>query len=69
MFPANAGMILVAVSMTGMMRNAQATEIWCAGMKEALKRLHPKTVLLYGAEMPEFDFGGAICGGRRPLMR
>ena len=49
----------VAVSTVGVMRDAQATEVWCAGMKEALKRLHPKAIVLYGAEMPEFDFGGA----------
>lgn len=49
----------VAVSTVGVMRDAQAAEIWRAGMREALKRLHPKTVLLYGAEMPDFDFENA----------
>ena len=49
----------VAVSTVGVMRDKAATELWCAGMKEAMARLQPKNIILYGSEMPGFDFGSA----------
>lgn len=47
----------VAVSTVGVMRDKSAQAIFCDGMKEALQRLQPKTVVLYGSEI-DFDFGG-----------
>lgn len=49
----------VAVSTVGVMKDKTAAEIWRNGMTEALKRLQPSTVILYGSEMPEFDYGKA----------
>lgn len=49
----------VAVSTVGVMRSEEAMEIWRAGMTEALKRLQPKNIILYGSEMPEFNYGKA----------
>lgn len=49
----------VAVSTVGVMKDKTAAEIWRAGMTEALKRLQPSTVILYGSEMPEFNYGKA----------
>lgn len=46
----------VAVSTVGVMRDETAKAIWRVGMDEAIKRLHPKTVIYYGTEM-EYDFG------------
>lgn len=46
----------VAVSTVGVMRDKSAREIFCDGMKEALQRLQPKTVVLYGSQI-DFDFG------------
>lgn len=46
----------VAVSTVGVMRDKSAKAIFCDGMKEALQRLQPKTVVLYGSQI-DFDFG------------
>lgn len=46
----------VAVSTVGVMRDKSAREIFCDGMKEALQRLQPKAVVLYGSQI-DFDFG------------
>lgn len=46
----------VAVSTVGVMVDGDR-DIWRLGMQEAIKRLSPSTILLYGAEMPEFEFG------------
>lgn len=46
----------VAVSTVGVMRDPEAQRLWANGMREAIKRLKPKTVLCYGAR-PDFDFG------------
>lgn len=48
----------VAVSTVGVMRDKKAKEIWVDGMKEAMTRLQPKQVILYGSEI-DFDFGNA----------
>lgn len=48
----------VAVSTVGVMRDKKAKEIWVDGMKEAMARLQPKQVILYGSEI-DFDFGNA----------
>lgn len=46
----------VAVSTVGVKGNAGALAVWRDGMAEAMRRLHPKRVLLYGGDVG-FDFG------------
>ncbi len=46
----------VSVSTIGVKRNEEATKIWTAGMDEAMRRLKPKTVLVYGGDIG-YDFG------------
>lgn len=48
----------VAVSTVGVMKDEEARKVWTDGMSEAIRRLKPKTILLYGSEMPDFDFKG-----------
>jgi len=48
----------VAVSTVGAVRGEESMRIWRAGMAEAVRRLEPSCVVLYGPE-PEFDFKGA----------
>ena len=45
----------IAVSTVGVMRDDEARELWIAGMDEALTRLQPKNVILYGSQI-DFDF-------------
>lgn len=47
---------VVSVSTIGVKRDAEAGKIWTVGMKEALRRLRPSTVLVYGGDIG-FDFG------------
>ncbi len=46
----------VAVSTLGAAKHRLSRQIWNAGMKEAVRQLHPDTVLLYGTPI-DFDFG------------
>ena len=46
----------VATSTVGVMADKVALAIWRAGMAEALRRVRPSRLLLYGS-IPEFDFG------------
>lgn len=46
----------VATSTVGVKTNEYAMKVWFDGMREAMKRLHPKRVLLYGGDIG-FDFG------------
>lgn len=46
----------VAVSTLGAAKNKVSREIWKAGMREAIRQLHPDTILLYGTPI-DFDFG------------
>lgn len=46
----------VAVSTVGVMRDELSKRLWIQGMQEALKRVKPKTILLYGSKI-DFDFG------------
>ena len=46
----------VAVSTLGAAKGRLSRQLWTAGMAEAIRRLQPSTVLLYGSPI-EFDFG------------
>lgn len=48
----------VATSTVGVKEDSDALEIWFDGMSEAMKRLEPSRVLLYGGDIG-FDFGDA----------
>lgn len=47
----------VAVSTVGVKGDEGALEVWRDGMREAMRRLEPARVLLYGGDVG-FDFGG-----------
>ena len=47
----------VATSTVGVARDRDAQKVWHDGMREAMKRLEPSRVLLYGKNIG-FDFGG-----------
>lgn len=47
----------VATSTVGVARDKDAQKVWHDGMREAMKRLEPSCVLLYGKNIG-FDFGG-----------
>ena len=47
---------VVAVSTLGSAQNPQSRGYWIAGMKQAISKLQPTTVLLYGTQI-DFDFG------------
>lgn len=46
----------VTVSTVGILKNEEAKRYLISGMKEAIKRIKPKTIILYGLEV-EFDYG------------
>ena len=48
----------IAVSTQGPAMSKRGRECWCKGMREAMRRLHPTTILHYGQPI-EFDFGDA----------
>ncbi len=46
------------VSTVCVMRNKEAQKIWKAGMREAINRLKPECILIYGYDTKiDFDFG------------
>ena len=47
---------MVAVSTLGAAKGRFSRQMWQAGMKEAIRQLHPTTILLYGSPI-NFDFG------------
>lgn len=47
----------VATSTVGVMHDEAAQAVWRDGMREAMRRLEPRRVLLYGKDIG-FDFGG-----------
>ena len=49
----------VATSTVGVARDKDAQKVWHDGMREAMKRLEPSRVLLYGKNIG-FDFGGCV---------
>jgi hypothetical protein len=46
----------VAVSTLGAAKHRVSREMWIAGMSEAIRQLHPTTIILYGTPI-DFDFG------------
>ena len=48
---------MVAVSTLEAAKSQFSRQMWQAGMKEAIRQLHPTTILLYGSPI-DFDFGG-----------
>lgn len=46
----------IAVSTIGVKEDQDALQIWQEGMKEAIKQLKPKTILVYGGKL-DFDYG------------
>ena len=44
------------MSTLGAAKHSLSRQIWIAGMKEAIRQLHPDTILLYGVPI-DFDFG------------
>lgn len=45
---------VVSVSTLGVRKNAESLEIWKDGMKEAMKRLQPSSILWYGAKIDDY---------------
>jgi hypothetical protein len=48
----------VAVSTIGVVRDKDKRKLWTQGMDRALEVIQPKTVVCYGAEMPDYDWSG-----------
>ncbi|MCR4964838.1 MAG: DUF4417 domain-containing protein [Bacteroidales bacterium] len=46
----------VAVSTLGAAKHRVSREMWIVGMSEAIRQLHPTTIILYGTPI-DFDFG------------
>jgi hypothetical protein len=46
----------VAVSTLGAAKHLTSRRIWKEGMKEAIQRLHPDTIMMYGTPI-DFKFG------------
>ena len=46
----------IAISTIGCKKDPECLDMWVTGMKETLKRLKPKTILMYGGKI-DFDFG------------
>ena len=47
---------IVSISTIGVKQNKEAMRIWLEGVKEMLKVLNPKIILIYGGKLP-FDYG------------
>jgi len=47
---------VVSVSTLGVIGDPQAERTWRTGMTEALHRIHPSLVLLYGKPLPEYEY-------------
>jgi hypothetical protein len=47
---------ILSISTIGVKQNKEAMRLWLEGVKEMLKVLNPKTILIYGGKVP-FDFG------------
>jgi len=49
---------VISVSTRGCVRQAEPRKLWQAGMAEAVRRLEPTKILIYGSKI-EFDHGGS----------
>lgn len=49
----------LSVSTVGTLNHGESRILWEQGMREAIDRLHPTLILLYGAEPKNFDWGTA----------
>lgn len=47
---------IVSISTIGVKKDKEAMKSWLDGVKEMLKTINPKTVLIYGGKLP-FDYG------------
>lgn len=47
---------ILSVSTVGVKRDKDAFRLWADGMDEMIRRLHPKTLLVYGGEV-DYDYG------------
>lgn len=47
---------IVSVSTIGVKEDKTALEIWQAGMREMIRRINPKTIIVYGGKL-DFDYG------------
>lgn len=47
----------VSVSTIGVKNDPEALSIWYNGMDATIERLQPKTIVLYGGRLEEYDFG------------
>lgn len=47
----------LATSTIGVKRSKESRQLWEQGMKECLKRVKPKTLLLYGGRFDDLDYG------------
>lgn len=50
----------VCISTVGGFKNKKTKEAWLAGFDEAVKRLKPSTVILFGRAFPEIKFDGNL---------
>lgn len=46
----------VSVSTVGVKNSEEAMKVWKSGMDEAIKKLHPKTILVYGGKL-DYNYG------------
>ena len=47
----------LATSTVGVKNNEEAEKIWCDGMREVLEVAKPKTLVIYGGQFCDFDYG------------
>ena len=47
---------IVSVSTVGVKESAEALEIWREGMTEAIKKIKPSVIIVYGGKL-DYDYG------------
>lgn len=50
----------VSVSTVGVKRSREASDVWRAGFREAVRRLHPSCVILYGDALGGMEYSGRL---------
>lgn len=50
----------VSVSTVGVKRSREASDAWLAGFREAVRRLQPSCVILYGDALDGMEYGGRL---------